>query len=111
MGLTFRRVESALNARLTVRFGETTLTGRKPGLPEAGGQLACATPQGITFDAAERWLLEGEEKPGRVPKAFQFYQVVLHEIGHCIGLLHSSDPADAMWPYYQPEDTKPVLSA
>lgn len=34
-----------------------------------------------------------------------FYQVALHELGHALGLAHSSNPADVMYPVLTAQDT------
>merc|ERR1711988_1625213 len=69
------------------------------GLAQPGGVLAQATRKGVKLDAAERWLLKDETKPKRFPQSVHLSSVIVHEIGHCIGLLHSSNPKDVMWPY------------
>ena len=65
-----------------------------------GGTLAQAGRTFIHLDVAEIWGVRGvASKPG----AFMIFPVVLHEMGHVLGLAHSKDPLDVMSPYYRPE--------
>jgi len=62
------------------------------------GLLARGDSRGISFDAAEKWLLQGSSEKGR--DRFFLLPVLLHEIGHCLGLGHSSIASEVMAPYY-----------
>jgi hypothetical protein len=46
----------------------------------------------VHLDASENWHVGGD---------IDIYTVVLHELGHAIGLTHTDNPGDVMYPYYQ----------
>ncbi|GLC43502.1 hypothetical protein PLESTM_001480100 [Pleodorina starrii] len=97
--LSFVEVTSPEEANLTISWGNRSRDNmfRFDG---PGGALAYTLPGAITLDAAEHWLLQ----PAR-PTAGAFYlqPVVLHEIGHALGLTHSNNPGDVMSPFYAPD--------
>jgi hypothetical protein len=93
-------VPSNLHAELSIRWEDLSLLfEEKDVVARIGGQLAEATLQGLKLDSAERWLLQDQKADERYPKAVQLYPVLLHEIGHCLGLAHSSRREDIMFPY------------
>ena len=65
----------------------------------AGGCLAHADDDQIVMDSAERWLLPSS-KPNPHALQFSLVPVVLHEMGHVLGLEHSKIASDVMSPYY-----------
>lgn len=64
-----------------------------------GGCIAHADEGNIFLDSAERWLIPSSR---REPRGLQYslLAVVLHEMGHVLGLAHSKIPEDVMSPYY-----------
>jgi len=97
--LVFTRTDDRENADIELCWTDQSRT-KDTLFDGPGGVLAKATKDRLEFDAAERWLLQGQEA-----KDLQFYflPVAIHEIGHVIGLEHVQNLEDVMSPYYNPE--------
>ena len=72
----------------------------------AGGSLAVTGDNYIHLDHAERWLLQGQDA---APGQFKMLPVLIHEIGHLLGLEHTHSIEDTMFPFYM--ESKLALSA
>lgn len=94
--LTLTLVPSGGN--MQVRFGGASLYAK---FGNAGGVLGAATPPPsgvIQLDSAENWSLATPAPFNQV----SLLAVVLHEIGHALGLAHSNNPASLMYPFGPP---------
>lgn len=63
-----------------------------------GGQLAHSGFDFLHLDIAEHWLTM--DQPKTFNGQFRLFHVVLHELGHVLGLGHSRRPQDLMSPFY-----------
>lgn len=102
-GLKFVRVDDAEDARLKITFDEFGHSDDEEKVFESsdgsGGMLAQATPAGIILDPAERWLLQNHKtKPARAKPSFEVLAVLTHEVGHVLGLPHTFNSEDIMFP-------------
>mmetsp|Transcript_10482 Transcript_10482/g.22266 ORF Transcript_10482/g.22266 Transcript_10482/m.22266 type:complete len:211 (+) Transcript_10482:115-747(+) len=101
--LHFGRVPASRKAEATLEIVWSEAHGSNPLLFDGpGGKLAHADASVVAFDPSERWLLQGQNKPEQ-KKGFFLLPVLLHELGHSLGLVHSNDPESIMSPYYVPE--------
>ncbi|MCO5072327.1 MAG: matrixin family metalloprotease [Rhizobiaceae bacterium] len=90
-------VEVPDSAQSDIRLGWDTLDG--PGNVRGEAAIGQTTGPGffelsaeVCFDIEESWFPESKSE------ADLFYRVAVHEIGHVIGLEHSSDPNSIMYP-------------
>jgi hypothetical protein len=59
--------------------------------PPACGVLSKTLPRPVHFEEAQEWTV------GVVPGRLNITAVAVHEIGHILGLVHSSDPGSVMF--------------
>jgi len=69
-----------------------------------GSQLGHSGFDFLHLDQNEIWLTSDQKKQHRVQ--WYIYNVVVHEIGHVLGLEHSLSPDDVMAPFYDDRHTK-----
>jgi peptidoglycan hydrolase-like protein with peptidoglycan-binding domain len=69
-----------------------------------GGQLAHSGWDFLHLDITEKWLTLDQTRTSNTQ--FRVYNVVLHELGHVLGLDHSTHPQDLMSPFYDDEHVK-----
>ncbi|KAI4341379.1 hypothetical protein MLD38_026109 [Melastoma candidum] len=98
----FSRVSSTASSDIKIGFGRLEHGDRYP-FDGRGGTIAhaFAPTRGLFhYDADEEWSV------GSVPGRFDLETVALHEIGHLLGLGHSSVQGAIMFPSISPGTTK-----
>ncbi|XP_029028166.1 collagenase 3 [Betta splendens] len=95
--LTFRKLHEG-TADIMISFGSREHGDYNP-FDGPNGLLAHAYPPGpglggdTHFDEDERWTKDSS--------AYNLFMVAAHELGHALGMSHSSDPGALMYPIYQ----------
>jgi len=97
--LRFARVSKPASADIKIGFRNHSLRCKKPYPFGSRGCLLCEIDEDrfINLDSSERWLLWDEENR---KGCFKVYPVLLHAVGHVLGMKNSSLDVSVMNPFY-----------
>lgn len=73
-------------------------------LPPGFSLIVQEPPLPLHFDESELWWI------GAKSGHHDIQSIAIHEIGHCLGLLHTSEPMDVMYSFVTPGEIKRSLS-
>jgi hypothetical protein len=98
-------VAGAANAVVQVQIADTSAAGSA-----ADGVLGCTVAGNITLLTGWNWFT-GADPTTIGSDQYDFETIVMHELGHAIGLGHSGDTNSVMYAYLAPGQTRRVVTA
>jgi predicted outer membrane repeat protein len=98
-------VANAANAVVQVQIADTSAAGSA-----ADGVLGCTVAGNITLLTSWNWFT-GADPTTIGTGQYDFETIVMHELGHAIGLGHSGDTNSVMYAYLAPGQTRRVVTA
>lgn len=99
LSIDFVEADSAQKADVTVEFGYIDGYGGTLGYAEMSYISTNFLDVAVVIDTGEQWSYDAQLGTYVTPDGYALYSVLLHEIGHAIGLDHSSNEATLMYPY------------
>jgi Ca2+-binding RTX toxin-like protein len=101
LALDFQRVSTASAAQISVGFEYIDGPSDTLGVSRSTFNPATDryTSNSIAFDASENWTWSSNAGTFVLASGVSFYGVALHEIGHSIGLDHTTDDATLLYPF------------
>jgi streptogramin lyase len=86
------------------------ITGTSAAGSAADGVLGCTVPGNITLLTGWNWYT-GADATAVGADQYDFETIVMHELGHAIGLAHSGDTNSVMYAYLAPGQTRRIVTA
>ena len=95
--VTFRMKDAKLASSLHVKFDDKNPRVQKKDFSNAVGLAVTQSPLGF-YSKADLTIFLLSPQTGRTLNDKELYEISLHEIGHALGLPHSSSLGDIMYP-------------
>ncbi len=95
--VTFKLKDAKLSSSLHVKFSDANPKIQKKDFAHAVGLATTQSPLGF-YSKADLTIFLKSPIDGRMLNDAELYEISLHEVGHALGLGHSDNPADIMYP-------------
>ncbi|CAD5216135.1 unnamed protein product [Bursaphelenchus xylophilus] len=109
IAIEFVEVRTAQNADIIIRFDNGNPVNNTDKSSFSVGTASDPVKSTIWLRENEKWGVFQKQEPGKI----DLFLVLVHEIGHVLGLDHTSDPNSVMFPIFQRQNGEelPVINA
>ncbi|CAD5211694.1 unnamed protein product [Bursaphelenchus okinawaensis] len=109
IAIEFIEVRTAHNADIVIRFENTNPINNTDHSSFSVGSATGPVKSTIWLRESEKWDVFQKQEEGKI----DLFLVLVHEIGHVLGLDHISDPNSVMFPVFQRKtgDELPVINS